>query len=91
MIDYADMDTEKLSALRDRMNEQLRMAPGGSRLDEARREALEEELAEVEYELIDRESAIYTVACSGGCGKVIDLPQPYGVYICKRCQMMSRS
>ena len=91
MIDYASESTEKLSALRDRMSEQLRMAPGGSRLDEARREALEEELAEIEYELTERESGIYTVACSGGCGKVIDLPQPHGVYVCHRCQMMSRA
>ena len=92
MIDYASESTEKLSALRDRMSEQLRMAPGGSRLDEARREALEEELAEIEYELELRQEVpvVYTVACSGGCGQVFDLADDPGVYVCRRCRMMSR-
>lgn len=39
----------------------------------------------------DGEVVVYTVACSGGCGKVYDVADdPCGVYVCRRCQMMCR-
>lgn len=92
MIDYENETTDKLSDLKDRMETELSMMPGGSRLDEARREDLSEEFAEVEYELNRREESPVThvIACLGGCGKVYDLSDDPGVYVCHRCRMMSR-
>lgn len=92
-MDYEDMPTEKLRELRDRIDRGLRLAPGGTRGLETAREVEEEELAEIEYELERRQEVpvVYTVACSGGCGQVFDLSDDPGVYVCRRCQMMSRS